>query len=304
MFGSGDDDDDDDEEIAKPTTSKKKQTPKKTPTNASPAKITPAKRPPTTIKKEGSSRRHLRSAGAKDEDEYRDETPSKKRRQNATSRRTTAIVTNSNRLGSGQLAMHHAALSGFADFAISIPQYPFHLPDPSSHLEPILEAHYRDLSLPRLEEILRDQGRESRSPAVLAELTRRYRNIMCDLLGVNRSDASSLTYKDLRTYARAYNYPLRQEQWYSQYLTAEWPTGRADLVYSRDGTQSTHFANVLTGLRPLAIARGDLTSDGVMNPFHPLRVTTDEEDRALGLADNPLGFVDGLAEAPREDPFE
>jgi hypothetical protein len=124
----------------------------------------------------------------------------------------------------------------------------------------------------------------------------KYKEIICDILQVNRALAQSYSLKDLRFYARAYNIQFAGDDWFLG--TADDATGKMFRIFTGSGIIH-HFAQILPHFVVLAIERGDLNPDKTVNEHSPHMVgfATNgdvQKDMALGVLPNPFGLHDQL----------
>ena len=275
------------------TVKKERGTPKKNQSTPAKQSTTPAKRK-TPSKTQSSSKKQQTSQGKRQAIKAdNNESPSGQQRSSAT--RSSLIGRDNNNI-TGNIAMHPPPPTVFVPTTVVDPRpYPHHIPEPTSHLVPDLQRHYLTVMTGELENILQAQG-DNRSYGIVAELSRRYRVMICALLGVNMSWADSHTLGELRLYGRAYHHSMVNQPWRIRSLPEEYDAGYADLVWTREDEHgqvvSTHFSNVLSQFRPLALARGDVDPHGTaaLNGPQYLPALNVEQMRALGLDENPLGM--------------
>ncbi|KAF8853712.1 hypothetical protein BDZ45DRAFT_66368 [Acephala macrosclerotiorum] len=130
-------------------------------------------------------------------------------------------------------------------------------------------------------------------------LNNRYRDIICQLLGVNPEDARSYTLDELRRYARAYNKAFRGMPYHDSETPGFTYFGHKAFQDQRNN-RIDHFAHVNARYADLAIARGDLDARGVYNQNGPhmngFQTTGEEEieEQALGIINNAFGIPEGL----------
>ena len=163
-----------------------------------------------------------------------------------------------------------------------------YIPEPPTIHDDVLEPYYSHLTTADLEARLSGVHGRHYSLGMTFELSRRYRQIICRLLGVGPHNY--LTLGMHRLYARAYFEPTNGDRWYHRSLPAQFAMGFGFLAYYTDGVTKDHIANVLPIFRDIAIERHDIAENGDWFPmYRPVSNTlTEEEQRALGLIDNPL----------------
>jgi hypothetical protein len=157
---------------------------------------------------------------------------------------------------------------------------------PSASQDHILQEHYQHVATGELEQC----SGIRHSVGMLAELQRRYRLIICDLLGIPMELASPLTLGELRGYARAYYHPYQNFSWRIRGMPAQWPSAIEDVAVNVDGRSIVPLAVAMPIFREIALFRGDILPNGTRaeRPNY-LRDTTQLEDRAIGVAANPVG---------------
>lgn len=295
-----------DDERKSGTPAKKKKTPAKaTPAKSTPSKtpqkpssnVTPAKRRMSTIKKEKSSNRRVQAP------DFNHESPTKKSKENpGSSLMMMSRDDNHETMStlSGSYAMHPPAPSTDGP-AAPMQQADFRYDDDVPYNQ--LEERYRGLSNAELEQLVMERA-ATRSQD--AELQRRYREIICSLLGVNHHYVNALTLGELRLYARGYYHPLSTIIWFHREMPEQFETGYQAFVWDSTGHHSEHIAQAFPTLLPLAIERGDIgyAPDGSLISTLPnwLPHVTPQQARALGVDDNPWEvhpFLGRNAQDPR-----
>jgi len=124
----------------------------------------------------------------------------------------------------------------------------------------------------------------------------KHKEIICDILQVDRTHAQTYSLEDLRFYARAYNIQFAADDWFLG--TANEATGKMFRVITPTGIIH-HFAHLLPHFVPLAIARGDLNPDSTINEKSPhmagFSTNGDaQKDMALGVLPNRFGLHNQL----------
>lgn len=137
-------------------------------------------------------------------------------------------------------------------------------------------------------------------PGVRYELSVRYRRMICHLLGVHMFQAEEISLLELRVYGRAYNALFQNRPWYYMEIPEQYQFAIGHLLYGHDGTE-IHFAQAMQyPFIRIAEERGDVFADGLPNPggLGYFLHSTKEQQRALGMTDNPLGMPPDLGINP------
>lgn len=119
------------------------------------------------------------------------------------------------------------------------------------------------------------------------------KEVICDILQVDRSMVQEYSLEDLRIYARAYNIAYDHDNWYHPELPSYY--GRQYRIYMGQIQTAEHFAQMLPVFRRLALVRGDLLPNLRLNSqsSHSLGFSTNGDvlqDQALGVIQNPYGL--------------
>ena len=295
-----DDEDDDDDEDDEGEDKNPEVTPKKSKSQSKPT--TPAKGPSPPTR--WSSSKILKSSTGKRGQNVKfelEETPTKRRRQMPTRSGRRPIDYSENNAAAtedatfGSLLTSRPAAPAASSAADNVQAPPFNNVE---YLDDVgleqLEVVYQGVTTDALENMgASSQGFTVRSQSL--ELERRYRLILCDLLGVDRSYAIGPTLGLLRLYARAHYSPLRSFSWFHRDMPREYTQGFYAHLFDHAG-RSRHLAEVYHDLVPLALARGDAWYDGYGNiQGAPLRAVQalpimlePVQQRALGFDVEPL----------------
>jgi hypothetical protein len=162
-----------------------------------------------------------------------------------------------------------------------------------------IQHHCQMLSLADLEQLALYDDPPS---GVERELSLRYRQMICRLLGVGLGYATHCGLLEMRVYARAYNASLRNTVWFHRGMPGKYQAGLRHLMYELDGTTTAHFAHAMPvyPFPHIAHERHDILGNGAENPHGPgfFPPPTSEERRALGMDDNPFGMPVGLSNNP------
>lgn len=157
----------------------------------------------------------------------------------------------------------------------------------------------KDLDLEEVENLLNDNPGNYFAEK---ELSTRYRGIICTILGTDplipwkETAAAALTLGEVRAYAWSRTPSLQGLRWYYTRMRPKYGYCVGDTVYLSDGSGSIHLSEALPALKDVFIERGELTKGGTDAYFIQQRrfirdERTSAENRALGLAPNPLGVI-------------
>lgn len=124
------------------------------------------------------------------------------------------------------------------------------------------------------------------------KLIKLYSELICNLLSINPDYAVHISLKDLRLYARAYNFKFFSCPWTHPGFGSN--TAKGCCVYDEIVGQSYHISHYFPSLTGIALLRGDIDRNLCMVPgteyTHLFNTYGDElMDQALGVIENPYG---------------
>jgi hypothetical protein len=130
------------------------------------------------------------------------------------------------------------------------------------------------------------------------DLVNQYKKRLCEVLGVGTGFADQFDLRELRTYARAFNAEVANEEWKlpgSPETRCIGPViyGLKGHPENAAGETESHISLAFSHYQALAIARGDLSQDLTLNPNGSRHFSSEgdpETDEALGVLENDFGI--------------